>query len=94
MKTHTKFTPDYAIPPGETLLETIEELSITPKELSLRMDLSLDSINQLINGDIFLNREITLKLEEITGVEATFWSSLESQYRKTSTDNHKSDIMN
>jgi len=78
----TTFTPDYAIPPGETLLETIEELGITQKELALRMGRPLKTINEIIKGKAQLTHETSLELEKVTGVDASFWNNLESQYRE------------
>ena len=41
------FEPDYAVPPGETLKETIEFLGMTQKELSTRTGLSVQSLNRI-----------------------------------------------
>ena len=77
------FTPDYAIPPGETLLETIEELDITQKELALRMGRPLKTVNEIIKGKAQLTPETSLELEKVTGVPASYWNQLEAQYRES-----------
>jgi len=38
---------DYAIPPGETLLETIEALGMTQVELARRMGRPLKTVNEI-----------------------------------------------
>ena len=54
MATKTKprfaFEPDYAVPPGRTLLETIEHLGIDQKELALRTGMAAKTINQIVKG--------------------------------------------
>ena len=77
------FTPDYAIPPGETILETIEELEITQKELAHRMRIPVKTINEIIQGQAPLTQEIASELERVTHVPSSLWNNLESQYRKS-----------
>ena len=54
MATKTKllfaFEPDYAVPPGRTLLETIEHLGIDQKELAVRTGMAAKTINQIVKG--------------------------------------------
>ena len=76
------FSPDYAIPPGETLKETIEFMGMSQKELSKRTGLTVQSINRMYNGDQPINYETANKLEFVTGVPARFWNNLESKYRE------------
>ena len=76
------FSPDYAIPPGETLKETIEFKGMTQKELSKRTGLTVQSINRIYNGDQPINYETANKLDLVTGIPARFWNNLESKYRE------------
>lgn len=76
------FTPDYAIPPGETLKETMESLGMTQKELAKRTGLTVQSLNRIFKGGQPINYETAGKLELVTGVPAAFWNNLESQYRE------------
>ncbi len=74
--------PDYAVPPGETLLETMEHLELSRKELAQRMDCSVETVRQLVQGKASLNAETALKLEKITGIPGSFWNNAEANYRK------------
>lgn len=76
------FSPDYAIPPGETLKETVELKGMTQRDLSKRTGLTVQSINRIYNGEQPINYETANKLELVTGVPARFWNSLESKYRE------------
>ncbi|MFZ4596644.1 MAG: helix-turn-helix domain-containing protein [Verrucomicrobiaceae bacterium] len=82
MSTKHPFKPDYAFPPGETLLETLEALGLTQKELAARMGRPLKTINQIIKGTAQIMPETALQLEKVTGVPASFWNNAESNYRE------------
>ena len=74
--------PDYAVPPGETLLETMEHLELIHKELAQRMDCSVKTVHQLVQGEATLTAETALKLEKITSIHRSFWNNAEANYRK------------
>ena len=71
-----------AIPPGETIKEQLKDRNMSQKEFAARMNMSENHIDKLINGDIQLTPDISVKLELIFGVPAKFWNSLEEIYRK------------
>lgn len=76
------FEPDYAIPPGETLKETVEAIGMTQKELSERAGLTVQSINRIYKGEQPILYETADKLELVTGIPARFWNNLEANYRE------------
>lgn len=78
---NTPIHPDYCPPPGDTLKETIEELNISQKELSLRTGLTTKTISQIINGKAPITHNIADKFELVTGVPCIFWINLENNYR-------------
>lgn len=86
MVTKTKprfaFEPDYAVPPGRTLLETIEHLGIDQKELALRTGMAAKTINQIVKGKAPLTPDTALRLERVTGLPARTWNNLEANYRE------------
>ncbi|MFI3140784.1 MAG: XRE family transcriptional regulator [Clostridia bacterium] len=71
-----------AIPPGETIKEQLSQRAMTQKEFTLRMGMSSKHINRLINGNVELTHQVSLKLESVLGVPASFWNNLESTYRE------------
>lgn len=73
--------PDYAIPPGETVLEFLEEAEMTQREFALRANLSTKHLDQLIKGVAPLSPEVSEKLERVTGISARFWNRLEADYQ-------------
>src|SRR5213080_2024155 len=75
------YSPDYAVPPGDTLLEVMESLGITQAELAERTGRPLKTINEIIKGKAAITPETALQLEHVLGVEAGFWNRLERNYR-------------
>ena len=73
---------DYAIPPGETLLESIDSLGMTQAELSRRMGRPLKTINEIIKGKAMITADTALQLERVLGAPARFWLNLEANYRE------------
>ena len=74
--------PDYAVPPGETLAETIAALGMDHRELSVRAGLSKKLVDQIIGGHAAITHKTAEKLERVTGVPARMWNNLETNYRK------------
>ena len=77
-----EYKPDYAVPPGMTLRESIEEYGITQAELAKRLGRSNKSVNRVINGKEPLTPQLALQLERILAIPASFWNSLETNYRE------------
>jgi len=81
MRGHT-FSPDYAVPPGETLVEVLNEQGMSQAELARRTDLSTKHINQIAKGLVPISTETALRLERATGVSARLWINLESRFQE------------
>ncbi|MXI87037.1 helix-turn-helix domain-containing protein [Sphaerochaeta halotolerans] len=80
---HTyQFTPDYAVAPGETLAEVLENLSMTQKECAKRCGLTEQSIIRIIKGSQPITYETADRLEMVTGVPSRMWNNLELQYQE------------
>ena len=77
------YEPDVAIPPGETLRETIEALGMTQVELAQRMDRPLKTINEIVKGKTAVTPETATQLERVLGAPARFWLRLEMDYQTT-----------
>jgi HTH-type transcriptional regulator/antitoxin HigA len=73
--------PDYAVPPGETIREFLDELNMTQRELATRLDLSPKHVNQLVQGLVPLSTDVAARLELVTGMPARLWLRLEADYQ-------------
>ncbi|MEQ1828085.1 MAG: helix-turn-helix domain-containing protein [Pirellula sp.] len=81
-KTRIPLEPDYAVAPGRTLLETIEQLGIDQNELAERTGLTPKTVNLIIKGKAPLTQQTAMLLERVTSVPARLWNSLECNYRE------------
>jgi len=80
--TRYPYEPDYAVPPGQTLQETIDALGIDQRELAARAELSAKHVNQIVKGVAPITHDTAIRLERVTGVPARMWNNLESNYRE------------
>ena len=80
---NTSCKQNYAIPPGETLRETLETIAMTQAELADRTGRPKKTINEIITGKAAITAETSLQLERVLGVPASFWNNLERNYQET-----------
>lgn len=73
---------DYAVPPGETLLETLEALGMSTEDLSVLTGLAITTISDLISGAEPISEDIAERLEQATRVPARLWMNLQRGYEK------------
>ncbi len=74
------YSPDYATPPGWTIEETLEELSMSHTELARRTGLSTKHIDQIVRDKVPITTDVAQRLERATGVPDRLWNNLESRY--------------
>lgn len=84
-----QYMPDTVSTPGETLLETLGTFGMSPSHLAERTGRSNETINEIIEGKRRVTSEISLELEQVLGVPASFWNNRERHYREA--QNRKSE---
>jgi addiction module HigA family antidote len=77
-----QYTPDTVSPPGETLLEILEERGMSQAELAQRTGRPKKTVNEIICGKAAITPETALQLERVLKVSADFWNNREQQYRQ------------
>jgi len=75
------FEPDYAVAPGETLLEVMTSLKMNQKELAKRLELTEESLIPIFKGEQPISYATANHLETVTKIPARFWKNLEAGYR-------------
>src|SRR5579871_4898087 len=75
------FRPDWSSPPGDTILDLLEERDWSQAELAGRLGYSAKHVNQLIKGKVPLSEDAALRLERVLGGPARFWLTREARYR-------------
>lgn len=81
--TSDEYFANIAIPPGETLLETLECMNMTKKDFAARVCMSVKTINEIIKGKAPITAYTALKFEAVLDIPASFWINLEFNYRES-----------
>lgn len=76
-----EYRPDDVSPPGETLLDMLEERGLSQADLAERTGRPRKTINEIIKGKAAITPETALQLELVLGVSAEFWNQRESAFR-------------
>jgi HTH-type transcriptional regulator / antitoxin HigA len=79
--TTAPFLPDWASPPGDTLVDLLDERSMTQTELAERLGVSLKHVNRVIKGAASVSAEFALGLEKVFGAPASFWMTREAHFQ-------------
>jgi HTH-type transcriptional regulator / antitoxin HigA len=77
--------PDYAVPPGETLRERLDDLGMSQADLARRTGLTAKHVNQVMQGVVPLSADVAQRLEYAIGIPARWWLRLEADYQAANT---------
>jgi HTH-type transcriptional regulator/antitoxin HigA len=80
-KMETNATQNWLSPPGDTILETMEYVGLSKKELAEKLVLSLDAFDLLLEGKLAINSELAISLEKAFDIPASFWKVREENFR-------------
>ncbi len=80
-KRELPFRPNWATPPGTTLLDILEERGLTQAELARDIGRPIKTVNEIIKGKAAITPETALQLEEQKMGTADFWVKREALYR-------------
>ena len=82
MNSQHEYMPDIVSPPGDTLLEMLEERGMKQVELATRTGRAKRTINEIIKGKAPISPETALLFERVLGAPASFWNNRERNYRE------------
>jgi addiction module HigA family antidote len=68
------------IHPGEILADELQEIGVTPTELSRQIDVPANRVTQIIHGRRSITGDTALRLGHWFGTSAQFWLNLQSAY--------------
>jgi addiction module HigA family antidote len=72
--------PRPAIHPGEILADELNELGVTPTELSRQINVPPNRVTQIIHGRRGVTADTSLRLGHWFGISAQFWLNPQSAY--------------
>jgi HTH-type transcriptional regulator/antitoxin HigA len=81
-ETLAELAPDWANPPGETILDLLEEKGWTQADFAARMGYTTKHVHLLMKGQAPITEDTARRLERVLGSTARFWMNLELQYRE------------
>ncbi len=81
--TRNEYQPSEVLPPGATLMETLDALGMTQAELARRTDRPTKTINEIVQGKAEITADTAIQLERVLGAPASLWQSLERNYRES-----------
>lgn len=76
------YAPDWVSPPGDTILDIIEDRGWSQVELAKRLGYTEKHVSQLVNGRVPLSNEAAMKLALVLGSNTGFWLTREAKYRE------------
>lgn len=79
---HQPFSPDWVSPPGDTILDLLEEREWTQNQLADRLGYSAKHVNQLIKGKVSLTEDAAIRLQTVLGASVGFWLKREALFRE------------
>jgi Plasmid maintenance system antidote protein len=74
------FEPNWVSVPGTTINAVLQEKGISYTDFSKRGNWSVETVNKIISGELAINEEIALTLQNILGSSKDFWLSRQSNY--------------
>lgn len=80
------FEPNWVAPPGDTIKDLLTARELMVGDLSAQIDLSLDEVEQLIEGRLCIDDGLAGRLASALGTSKPFWIRRESAYRSAWTD--------
>lgn len=74
--------PNWAVAPGETLQEWMNENNMGQDELSELTGIHPDDLSHVLRGSAAISEDIAGRLERRTGIRAQFWLNLQRGYEE------------
>ena len=80
---NNKFKPDWISPPGDTIRELLEEKNVSKDNLSKLLNLPIEKIEKLLDGELEIDFYLAYDLYKVFGPSMNFWLKREKNYRNS-----------
>lgn len=74
--------PNWTSAPGDTIMDLLNERNLSVSAFAAKMEDSVEAVENLIEGQLEITTEISLKLSNVLGSSVDFWLRREFQYRE------------
>lgn len=75
-----QFEPDYAVVPGEILVEYLQARGMSRAELSRRCGCSPKLVSEIVSGKASIKPMMATRLETVLRVKASIWLGIQARY--------------
>jgi plasmid maintenance system antidote protein VapI len=75
------FKPDWASPPGDSILDWLEHKGMTEEDFAKELYLTKEFVDRLLVGDERITWILAEQLSTLFGISSSFWVRREEQYR-------------
>ncbi|MBB1318162.1 ImmA/IrrE family metallo-endopeptidase [Shewanella sp. SR43-4] len=75
------FYPDWVSPPGETIVELLDECGLSAEELGRKIGLSVHKSYKLLAGELKIENSLAYQLESTFNVSSRFWITRDEIYQ-------------
>ena len=82
IETTAQFEPKWASPPGDTIMDLLQERGWSQTEFAERSGYTPKHASLLIHGKASISQDTAFRLEKVLGGTAGFWLSREARYRE------------
>jgi len=82
MTIKNKLEINYAVHPGITLKEKLEELKMTPEELAIRTGAYIKTVYDILDARSSITAKMADQLEKVLDIPASFWMAKQANYNE------------
>jgi|ERR1051326_3379559 plasmid maintenance system antidote protein VapI len=83
MKTTETFRPDWALPPGVTIIALLRERQLSIEEFASKIEQSIEDVQALLQGRSTITLALARRLSAVLGASIEFWMARDYRYRDT-----------
>ena len=77
----TSFKPDWMSAPGATIIDMLEQRSLSSEEFAKLLGYSHERTDKLLSGKVAITKDVAILLAKTIGGSEHFWMSREEKYR-------------
>ncbi len=86
------FSPDWASPPGDTIRDILEDLSLPTSEFAVRTGQTPQEAVDLLTGTLAVSKDVAARVAAVVGGSPGFWLSRDAKYRQALASSHRAAI--
>lgn len=82
MAGNKSFCPDWASPPGDTIVDVLQERGVSIAEFADQIGQPRRNVGDLLDGRTAITISLARQLHQVLGASVEFWMARDLQYRE------------